>query len=335
MLRINTDRIRVFFRKKKEHKPMSEKLNYKTIDDLDSFFSKVDLYTDIVFSVYKTADGESLVLDEKELKRLYGVLDINKTSIDSYCVFCEKEYPFDVSFWSSESRYIRSFDASHSVVSFGEEVFIDTSKFKGSNLPGSVDNSQLYDFHIVYLTYELKCNKHNSHIYQMYIVLFITSGKVTIRKIGQFPSKIDIWGFDFEKYKSQLNKFDAYPDFKKAELCMSDKLFAGAFTYLRRVFEKMLNSYCDDSELLNKRTEEKIEACKGRFDPRVKSLLKNLYGILSAGIHQLSDEQSEEYYIDLRTVIELQLEYIKELNDREEQTKKLKDRIDKISNDIK
>ena len=97
----------------------------------------------------------------------------------------------------------------------------------------------------------------------------------------------------------------------------------------------MLVRYCKGISLKDDRVETKIEACIDKFDDRVKPLLKNLYTILSKGIHQLDDKESEEYYIYLRTIIEMQLQHVKEQNDRDEQTKKLKANIDKIVSSIK
>lgn len=97
----------------------------------------------------------------------------------------------------------------------------------------------------------------------------------------------------------------------------------------------MLKEYCKQMTLKDNHVETKIEACMDRFDERVKPLLKSLYSILSVSIHELDDEQSEQYYVYLRTVIEMQLEFVKEKNDRDNQTKQLKEKIDSIINDLK
>ena len=308
----------------------------KSINCLDDYFSKIDLYVDLEFKLYEKIDEESYSFNSDEFKRLCNILNIEKKSIDEFCVFCGKEYPFDVTIYCSESAYLKNLGGvRHEILSLGENIYIDINKSDYSELPVTVDAQELYKFKTAYIVYELNCKKHPNHVYRMYTVLFIFNGCVTLRKIGQFPSKIDIWGFDFDQYKNQLDKFNAYADFKKAELSMSDKLFAGAYTYLRRVFEKMLNNYCSGIDLPDRRIETRIESCKEKFDERVRPLLKNLYGILSVGIHELDDEQSERYYVHLRTVIELQLEYTKEINDKEEQTKRLKGNIDSIANEVK
>ena len=47
------------------------------------------------------------------------------------------------------------------------------------------------------------------------------------------------------------------------------------------------------------------------------------------------DEESENYYIYLRSIIEMQLEHVKELSEKEEQTQRLKSSIDSIASKIK
>ena len=302
----------------------------KTLDDL---FSKVDLYVDYSFKVYQEHDDGKMHTNKNELERIEVLLGMFQTSIDAFCIFCNKTYPFTIKQNSSSKRH---FDFSlNNIIDIGKDIFINMDNPKCNRLPPIVDKNNLHEFSIDYVTFDFTCKKSEEHIYRMYIILIIKYGEIIIRKIGQFPSKIDIWGFDFDQYRNQLNKIDAYSDFKKAELCMSDGLYAGAYAYLRRVFEKMLKEYCKGLTLKDNHVETKIEACIERFDERVKPLLKNLYSILSIGIHELDDKQSEKFYVYLRTVLEMQLEYVKENNDRDNQTKELKEKIDSIINDLK
>ena len=66
----------------------------------------------------------------------------------------------------------------------------------------------------------------------------------------------------------------------------------------------------------------------------MRDLLKKLYGILSISIHELNEEQSKEYYIYLKTIIDMQLEYMQTENDKEKQTKSLNSIISKIKSDL-
>ena len=158
-----------------------------------------------------------------------------------------------------------------------------------------------------------------------------------VRKIGQNPSMLSIKGFDFSKYEKILNRFNAYEDYKKADFSNAEKFYVGAYAYLRRIFEKMINYYMEEkgTEIEGISMENKIDSVKEKFDPRVRKLIKNLYGILSKSIHELDEEDSKDFYEKLKAVIDMQLEYIFTEEEKEKQSKELESVISKITNSVK
>ncbi len=74
---------------------------------------------------------------------------------------------------------------------------------------------------------KFNCINVNSHSYFMDIMIQQELGEFTVIKVGQYPSNIDVHGFDFEKYKKQLEKINAYQDYKKADLSYVDKFYVG------------------------------------------------------------------------------------------------------------
>ena len=127
-----------------------------------------------------------------------------------------------------------------------------------------------------------------------------------------------------------LEKLNAYDDYKKADLSNADHFFVGAYAYLRRIFEKLILFYLGEAKLDDNHMDTKINFVKDKFDPRIRGLLKNLYGILSKSIHELDENESKEYYIYLKTVIDMQLEYMNTEEEKEKQSK----RLGKILNEI-
>ena len=99
----------------------------------------------------------------------------------------------------------------------------------------------------------------------------------------------------------------------------------------------MLNRYLKEYNIktTDDHVETKIKSVKEYFDPRIKDMLKNLYGILSKSIHELDEDQSKTYYDYLKAVIEIQLEYEYTEAEKEKQTKELNSVLNKIANDIK
>ena len=212
-------------------------------------------------------------------------------------------------------------------------ICISNGFLEGAQPPYNKD--MLLNNIIWYLEYHCKCTNKEEHRYLMTISIELKNGKFIVRKIGQNPSMITIKGFDFDKYKKILDKLNAYEDYKKADLSNAEQFYVGAYAYLRRIFEKVIYYYLGDKEIVDDHMDKKIEAVKEEFDPRVRKLLKNLYGILSISIHELDEEQSKEYYGYLKAVIDMQLEYMNTEEEKSKQSKELESVISKITNLVK
>ena len=303
-----------------------------SINSLEKLFNDVELYNKIDFDVYKI-EGDTASFDKDELGRLLLSLGFNAKRITTFCNKCKMNYPFEIEIDGNQivhkMRHAIGFKLS---TEYTVDLEDDDFNF---GLEDTFDKKKIIGDQTFYFDYVFKCtNEPSLHVYKMFIALTKKGNTFSVTKIGQYPSMIDVHGFDFDKYKKQLESIYAYQDYRKAELCNSDGFSAGAYTYLRRVFEKMLNKYCEGLELEDDHTDTKIKACKDCFDKRVHKLLNKLYKILSKGIHQLDDEESANYYIYLRIVIEMQLEFMKETDDNEAQTKMLEQQLNDIVSKI-
>ena len=306
----------------------------KNINTLDDLFNKVELYNELKFELFKKDKERNYYeFDSTVLNTIVNILGLNQKNITSFCKSCNMQYPFEKLLYGDESFFISG--PEREVVLLNKKSFISLNDGDLHNKKETFEDNDLYDLYISIYEYTFTCTKDNNHEYSMFLLIKREKQFFTITKIGQYPSMMEVWGFDFDGYKNQLNKLKAYNDFKKAELCFADGFVAGAYTYLRRVFEKMLNDYCQGIDLLDDRAETKIKACKDRFDPRIHSMLKNLYKILSKGIHELDDEGASDYYQYLKAVIVMQLQHIKEMDDKEKQTASLEKDINEIAKRIK
>lgn len=134
-----------------------------------------------------------------------------------------------------------------------------------------------------------------------------------LQKIGQIPSVEDVAGVDIERYRIILDK-----DF--AELRRATGLFAhgigiGAFVYLRRIFENLIESA---RVAADPNDERKDEFSKMRMADRIKELsvhlppavvkYKEAYGILSKGLHELTEADCKRYFPAVRAAIIAMLE---------------------------
>lgn len=303
----------------------------KGINDL---FNETSLYTKEIFKVFVLENGK-YNYDKKEFLRFLYYIGLGQDKLISYCHICKKEFPFNYTTELFEfTKYYKENNYSMIVADANSNcpgrINIGDGSILGLTPPYNAD--KLVNNKIWYVHYYFDCTNNSYHKYMMMISIELKDGNFIVRKVGQNPSMLTVKGFDFDKYKKVLEKLDAYEDYKKADLSNADHFYVGAYAYLRRIFEKMINQYIGDTKLKDDHMDTKIEVVKDHFDPRIQKLLKNLYGILSVGIHELSEDQSKEYYEYLKAIIDMQLEYIQTENDKEKQSKELESVLNKITN---
>lgn len=305
---------------------------------IDYLFNEVSLYTKETFDVFKLKDNK-YEYNQEEFYRFLYYIGIEQERLITYCHKCKKEFPFYINYQLFEfTNRSRSFQTYMDIGKNTDQFEAPSIGLKSATIYGlqpPYDKSVLLDNKIWYIEYYFTCTNAETHKYMMMISIELKNGKFIVRKIGQNPSMLTVKGFDFDKYKNFLNKIDAYEDYKKADLSNVEHFYVGAYAYLRRIFEKMIIYYLGDIELKDDHIDTKIDAVKDSFDPRVKKMLKNLYGILSISIHELDEEQSKEYYTYLKAVIDMQLEYIKSEDEKDKQSKDLEGILSKIANFVK
>ncbi|MDD4376415.1 MAG: hypothetical protein PHR25_06555 [Clostridia bacterium] len=306
--------------------------------DLSFLFNEVPLYTSETFNVFDL-DNNQYSLNKEEYARFLVYIGILQEKIISLCHKCKKEFPFEVDreFFLVENNGKRNEHympiTNPNSYDIDGRIRLYNGTIEGAQPPYGKD--KLLQNHIFYIHYIFQCANSDNHNYMMMVSVELKDGKFKVRKIGQNPSMLTVKGFDFDKYKSFLEKINAYEDYKKADMCNSEHFYVGAYAYLRRIFEKMIKNYVGKTKLKDDHIDTKIDAVKDQFDPRTSGLLKNLYGILSISIHELDEETSKEYYSYLKAVIDMQLEFVKSESDKDNQSKDLNAVLNKIVNLVK
>lgn len=149
---------------------------------------------------------------------------------------------------------------------------------------------------------------------QQEIVFDLITANNKIMKIGQYPSVADLVIPEIAKYKSVLGT--QYREFSKAVGLFAHGIGIGSFVYLRRIIENLVfNKFDEVCETLETSREEfeglkfdkKIDALKNHL-PEVLVSNKNVYGIVSKGIHELSEEECLEMFPYIKAGIELILD---------------------------
>jgi hypothetical protein len=86
-----------------------------------------------------------------------------------------------------------------------------------------------------FILIDLKCSRDQKHD----IVFHFLIPKQTLIKIGQYPSLADFDSQDIKQYRSVLDKQN-FADFRRAIGLHAHGVGIGAFIYLRRVLEKLI-----------------------------------------------------------------------------------------------
>ena len=162
-----------------------------------------------------------------------------------------------------------------------------------------------------------------------------------LEKVGQEPSMADLQMFDIEKYKSILPK-ERFRDFSMALGLYASGVGCGSLLYLRRVFESIVITAqleCEKCSEWNKelyeskRFNEKIdylESLGSKIIPDELSDVKTkIYGFLSKGVHELSEQEAMELFPHLKLAIELILDEQISQKERNEKIKALKKTLNK------
>ena len=257
----------------------------------------------------------------EELRSIFYSLFFTK-KIELKCVECNSKYPFTVEHLIKKNglsgKY--TYSAGFVISSLDDESF-----FKYDVVFPKTDDA------IIEFTF--KCTMNSFHYQKMFLLYTLENGTITIRKIGQKPINTDLNEHMSNEYRNILEKYDSFEDFRHFEQSESRNLLAGSCTYLRRVFEKMVNKMLLDPTITDVQREsakyfdEKIKLVKNQFDADIQDLLDNSYALLSKGIHELSNEEIEQFYSLMFQVICVQLESESEKEHRINKIKTLKKNI--------
>jgi hypothetical protein len=157
----------------------------------------------------------------------------------------------------------------------------------------------------------------------------------TFQKIGQIPSIADFHIDQVKKYTKVLDK-ERLKEFTRAIGLAANGVGIGSFVYLRRIFEVLLEEAhsqaktkkdWDEEAYVKQRVVERIEILK-QYLPEFLVENKSLYGIVSKGIHSLTEKECLGLFETVKIGIELILD---ERLEKFEKQKKLEDAKRNIS----
>ncbi|MCP1136673.1 hypothetical protein NKT34_25725 [Paenibacillus polysaccharolyticus] len=193
---------------------------------------------------------------------------------------------------------------------------------------------------------ELKCSHDPNHKSFFIFKLTLNEKKndLEIQKIGQYPSMSEFIKPELEKYKKIMKKLECHEDFLNASKMNATGVAIAAYTYLRRVFEKLINRVFKDNQERMGRSEkefkdmqmkQKINLLKEFLPTFLTDNKSNIYGLLSAGIHELDEKEASAMYPVLEQAILIIFKQIQDKIDNQLQEQKTKNAINNFATKLK
>ena len=204
-------------------------------------------------------------------------------------------------------------------------------------LVSGLDSQYIYDWDIKVIRFE--CQRYN-HSLCVYIHYDTVQG--FIEKVGQYPSVADMHIAQIKQYFKVLGK-EYLRDFTRAIGLAANGVGTGSYVYLRRIFEHLVDEISKtviasgeiDKDAFNtSKMDNKLKMLENHL-PDVMKDNKSLYGVLSKGIHELSEKECLLYFPVLRQVIELILDDFEYARQKEQKKKEAHNKLSAIVGEIK
>ena len=188
------------------------------------------------------------------------------------------------------------------------------------------------------ITPEVAMNAEEKEASELYESLKHT---IIMKKVSQFPSMADLQLFDIEKYRKVL-KYQ-HKDYRMALGLYASGVGAGSLVYLRRILESIIEEVhqeCisapnwNEDNYQHSRFNEKIELLEKQgkeiFPSELKPIKNKMYGVLSKGIHESSEDDCKSIFPCLKDAIDLFLDAKIAKLERAKRIKELNTRIQNV-----
>ena len=260
---------------------------------------------DNVFATFLKTAGlyHSIEICENNINDLIELIQGN-IKISTYCKECKRERVFRM---KPVEYYFESGPEGHEKIvcrNLGEEIESLQNLIFSKKVREEKDfiaewrwiNCQIADT-VRIMKLEYICSMNEKH-HLDYVVLTTDN---SMMKIGQYPSVADMTFPELDAYKHVISKED------RKELGTAIGLFAsgvgaGSYVYLRRILERLVyqaketaGDVIDDEKFEQARMSERVKMLDG-YLPEVLINNTTIYGILSKGIHELSEEECRKYF---------------------------------------
>lgn len=164
----------------------------------------------------------------------------------------------------------------------------------------------------------------------------------TLQKIGQFPSVADLAFPELNQYKKVLSKEDMRA-MRRAIGLHAQGIGIGSYVYLRRIIEHLINDaknmavgegVITEDQYQSEKVRDRIQLLKN-YLPDMLTSNSTIYGIISKGIHELSEDDCITYFPVLQECIFMILEEWNQAKKKAAAEKRMSDSLSKIASEVK
>lgn len=227
------------------------------------------------------------------------VLKYRPVQFDAHCIYCGRS----ATFRTMTDRF--------------DEEFITLEKHAEFNAPAKQKFKRL-KFEGGQFALHIGCSRRPEHFYSYFFTF--DDHQAILTKIGQTPSLEDVAGADIDRYRKILGS--DFSELRRATGLFAHGIGIGAFIYLRRIFERLIDdarlaSGLSEGDVDQLRMSEKVETLSEWLPPALVKF-KSAYGILSKGVHELTEDECKRYFPTIRASIIMMLEerYVAEQKQR-------------------
>lgn len=316
----------------------------KTWNIFNEQFSREIKSIDNVFGDFLVNKG---LYDEIEITKdnIFELADLvgGHVKIDIYCPKCGESRVFSCEtipyYWYDDQKQeIKEWSLEEQIISWQQIQNMRVPRFADApEEPWTWTNNSLEDDTRL-MVFKFFCAMDNTH-HLDYIVL--TYGN-KMKKIGQYPSVADLSFPELKEYRKVMTKEDE-KELKRAIGLYASGIGVGSFVYLRRIFERIIVTASQKAIEKGKIKEEEFD--KAHVNEKIemlaeylpKSLVNNhvFYGIISKGIHELSEDDCLEFFPVMQSFIMMILRQWEKIRKDEEEEKRLTASLSNIAAKVK
>lgn len=283
---------------------------------------------------------DSILISEENIYDLCNLIDGN-VRLSAYCTGCKEMRVFSSSpiqfFYEGEGRReLRSLADELRTHQIFQRSSSHTPKTTAAKREWYWSPQQMGKVTRI-MTFNFVCAMDNNH--HLDYVVRTDGNKMT--KIGQFPSVADLSFPEIDDLNKDIDELSR-KELRRAIGLYAQGIGVGSFVYLRRIFERILETAkgqaqadgrIDLSGYETKRVAEKMKLLR-EYLPDMINSSPVIYGIVSKGIHELSEEDCIKYFPVLQESIFMILKQWARKREERQAEKALAASLSKISTEI-